>query len=164
LCALGVMGLQLLGPLLISVAIDRCLLNRPRASWVDPWLAPNVTAGLRLLSLGYLAVLILNFGLESLQAYLAQWSGQKAMLRLRRLFEHMQNIDISFYDANPVGRLVTRLTTDVEALSEIFSNGIVGMLANLMMMAFFLFGMLALNARMTLLLGAILPVFVVLTI
>ena len=112
------MGLQILGPLLISAAIDRYLLNRPRASWVDPWLAPNVTAGLRLLSLGYLAVLILNFGLESLQAYLAQWSGQNAMLDLRRrLFEHLQNIDISFYDAHPVGRLVTRLTTDVEALS-----------------------------------------------
>jgi ATP-binding cassette subfamily B protein len=63
-----------------------------------------------------------------------------------------------------VGRLVTRLTTDVEALSEIFSDGIVGIMANLVMVVFFLAGVLTLSPRLTLVLAAVLPVFVVLTI
>ena len=164
-CAVGVMTLQILGPLLISVAIDRYLLAGQKAGWLNAFLPKGAGEGLRVLSFAYLLVLLLNFAFETVQAYLAQWTGQKAMLELRRrLFDHLQDLEIPFYDANPVGRLVTRVTNDVEALSEIFSNGIVGMLANLMMMLFFLLGMMTLNARLTLLLAGILPIFIVLTV
>ncbi len=87
------------------------------------------------------------------------------MADLRDLvFAHLQRLEIAFYDSNPAGRLVTRVTTDVEALGELFSNCIVGILANLLMVVFFLAAMSALSTRLTLTLAATLPVFAAMTI
>jgi ATP-binding cassette subfamily B protein len=76
----------------------------------------------------------------------------------------LQQLNVAFFDANPVGRLVTRVTTDVEALSELFSNGVVGLIANLVMVVFFLGAMLFLSARLTMILAFLLPVFLTLTV
>ena len=66
------------------------------------------------------------FVLEFLQTYFMQWTGQKVMFDLRsQIFRHLQRMHVGFYDKNPVGRLVTRVTTDVDALNEMFTSGVV---------------------------------------
>jgi ATP-binding cassette, subfamily B, multidrug efflux pump len=92
-------------------------------------LAADRWRGIGLLSACYLGVLLLACVAQSFQSYLAAWSGERAMANLRQqLFEHLQQLDIAFFDSNPAGRLVTRVTTDVESLSEMFSGGIVGVM------------------------------------
>lgn len=162
-CAIADMGLQVLGPLAISIAIDRYFMGR--TSTLGAWLPQERGQGLVFVSIAYLAILVLACGVQSAQTYLAGWSGERAMADLReRLFSHLQRLDIAFFDHNPVGRLVTRVTTDVEALSEMFSGGIVGVAANLVMTVFFLAVTLRISGRLTLILTVILPVFVGLTI
>jgi ATP-binding cassette subfamily B protein len=163
LCAVADIGLQILGPLVISLAIDKYF-TTPRRAEVAAWLPAEAGSGLALLSGAYLAILLAVGAVQTLQAYLAVRTGQLAMAELREcLFAHLQRLDIAFYDNNPAGRLVTRLTNDVEALSELFTNGIVGLMANLVMVVFFLLAMLNLSPRLTLILGLILPAFVTLT-
>ena len=166
LCAVASMILQILGPLVISVAVDRYFTARAPQSFIwNTWLPAGRSQGLFQLSIIYLAILVATCLVQALGAYLAEWTGQKAMADLRHtLFEHLQQLEIAFFDGNPIGRLVTRVTTDVEALSEIFADGIVGVLANLAMIVFFLAGMFTLNLRLTLILAALLPVFVGLTV
>ena len=164
-CALGATVLQIANPLVISLAIDAYFLHhRLGRTRFGLRLPADPGHGLVLLSIAYLAGLVLSLGFESVQGYLAQWTGQKAMADLRRkLLAHLHQLAINFYDVTPSGRLVTRLTTDVEALSDLFSNGIVSILANVVMTLFFLAGIVQLNGRLSLVLGAILPLFVVLT-
>ena len=166
LCAIADMGLQILGPLVISIAVDHYFIGRvPVTQRFTSWLPAERGRGLLLLSELYLAVLAATCLVQVLQAYLALWTGQMAMADLRgRLLRHLQELDIAFYDRNPVGRLVTRVTTDVEALSELFSNGIVGVLANLVMVIFFLAGMFTLSVRLTLTLAVLVPIFGGLTV
>ena len=69
-------------------------------------------------------VLVGIFVLEFAQTYIMQYVGQRAMFDLRRqLMEHLQRLDVAFFDRNPVGRLVTRVTTDVDVLNDFFSSG-----------------------------------------
>lgn len=165
LCAVADIGMQVLGPLVVSVAIDRYFDPHPRPRFgVSSWLPADPVHGMAVLAGAYLLILLATCGVQALQAYLAVWTGQRAMAALRdRIFAHLQRLDIAFYDTNPAGRLVTRVTNDVEALSELFSNGIVGVMANLVMVIFFLAAMLALSARLTLMLALVLPAFLALT-
>jgi ATP-binding cassette, subfamily B, multidrug efflux pump len=158
--------LQILNPLILSVAIDIYFLKHAVASHLLTSHLPAAPRnGLFLLSSLFLVVLLASLLMESVQNYLAQWTGQMAMADLRRkLVQKLHALPISYYDITPVGRLVTRVTTDVEALSDLFSNGIVSILANVVMTLFFLLAMLQLSAPMTLVLAAILPLFIVLTI
>jgi ATP-binding cassette subfamily B multidrug efflux pump len=81
-----------------------------------------------MLAAAYLVILILASLAQTLGAYWANWTGEKAMADLRaRVFAHMQELDLAFFDSNPAGRLVTRITTDVEALSEMFSDASSGL-------------------------------------
>ena len=72
--------------------------------------------------------LIVTFALEYIQTYTMQWTGQKVMFDLRKqIFRHLQHMHVGFFDKNPVGRLVTRVTTDVDALNELFTSGFVAL-------------------------------------
>src|ERR1700693_1658918 len=114
---------------------------------------------LYLLSIG--AALLCDFG----EQYLMQWVGQKAMFDLRReLMAHLQRLDIAFFDRNPVGRLVTRLTTDVDALNELFASGLLMILGDLLMLLFVIAAMLNLSPGMTGLLLAVMPLVVLVTV
>ena len=157
--------LQVLNPLILSVAIDVYFLRHPAHTQLLLRLLPaSPERGVALLAVLFFFVLVLSLLTESAQNYLAQWTGQVAMADLRRqLMRHLHHLPISYYDTTPVGRLVTRLTTDVEALSDLFSNGIVSILANILMTLFFLSAMLRLNAHMTLVLACVLPFFIALT-
>ncbi len=73
----------------------------------------------------YLGPLVFSYLLEFVQTYLMQWTGQKVMFDMRsQIFRHIQSMHVSFFDRNPVGRLVTRLTSDVDALNEMFTSGV----------------------------------------
>jgi len=107
--------LQALGPLLTKIAVDRYLQPEPAQgfTWIDPLLPVDPWTGLTRVGLLYIGVLIGTFISEFAQMYLMQYTGQLAMFDLRRqLMAHLQRLDLAFFDRNPVGRLVTRVTTD----------------------------------------------------
>jgi len=165
ICSLTSTLLQVLNPLIVSVAIDVYFLRRsPKLAMLAGRLPHDASRGILLLSELYLAGILLNLLIDSSQNYLAQWTGQMAMCELRRrLMRHLHRLPVSYFDVTPVGRLVTRLTTDVEALNDLFANGVVALLANLATTVFFLALLFWISWRMTLVLAAVIPIFLVLT-
>src|SRR5208283_3922854 len=96
--------------------------------------------GIAQISAIYLGVLLLAFLFEFTQTYMMQWTGQKVMFDLRsQLYRHLQRMDIAFFDKNPVGRLVTRVTTDVDALNEMFTSGVVSIVEDVFVLLGILF-------------------------
>src|SRR5271166_3231961 len=120
-------GADVLGPYLTKVAIDKYLANRTEAhSLLDPFLSSQPLVGIAQISAIYIGLLLVSFLFEFTQSYIMQWVGQKVMFDLRaQIFRHLQRLHISFFDHNPVGRLVTRVTSDVDALNEMFTAGVV---------------------------------------
>ena len=159
--------LQVLGPLLTRLAVDRYLapVGSKATSGIESWFSPDPWTGITQLSALYLAVLLLGLLFEFGQTYLMQWTGQRAMFDLRReLMEHLQRLDIAFFDRNPVGRLVTRVTTDVDVLNELFSSGLVAIAGDLLMLSFVVAVMFRLSPGMTLVLLAVMPLVVLTTV
>lgn len=159
--------LQIIGPLLTKLAVDKYLVPSHRAATfplLDHWLSQNPWTGLGQISAIYLGVVILGFFFDFGQTYLMQWTGQKAMFDLRReLMEHLQRLDVAYFDKNPVGRLVTRVTTDVDVLNDLFASGLVTIVGDLLMLCFVLFAMFRLSPGMTGLMLAVMPVVVLVT-
>ncbi len=154
---------EVLGPLLTKVAVDKYLVPAPGSSAgiLDPYLSPEPLRGIAEISLLYLCVLAAGLVTGFLQTYAMQWTGQHAMFDLRRqLMAHLQKLDLAFFDRNPAGRLVTRVTTDVDALNELFASGLVTILGDLLMLSFVVAAMLRLSPGMTLLLLAVTPLVV----
>jgi ATP-binding cassette subfamily B protein len=118
---------------------------------VDDHLVPRVLDGLGLLALYYLGTLVLESALRFSEVYVLEATGQRIIHDLRlRIFRHLQDQSASFYDRNPVGRLVTRVTTDVEALNEMFSSGVVSILADLAKVSAIVIILWRLDARLML--------------
>jgi ATP-binding cassette, subfamily B, multidrug efflux pump len=158
-------ALQVCGPLLTKIAVDRYLVPVPGqiTTPIDGYLAADRWTGLTQVSLLYLGVLIGGFLSSFGQAYIMQYTGQRAMFDLRReLMTHMQRLDIAFFDRNPIGRLVTRVTTDVEVLNELFASGLVTILGDVLTLAFIIAIMFRLSPALTGIMLAVMP-FVVLT-
>jgi len=159
-------AVQVLGPLLTKMAIDRYLApnGEPLRTPFDAFLSTNPWTGLGQLSIIYLLSLAVGMLCDFGEQYIMQWVGQKAMFDLRRqLMDHLQRIDVAFYDRNPVGRLVTRLTTDVDALNELFSSGLLMILGDLLILSFVMLAMLRLSPGMTGFLAAVMPLVVLVT-
>src|SRR5438067_876498 len=157
---------QVAGPLLTKLAIDRYLApsNPPAPSLLDPWLASGVRTGLMQISALYFLAIFIGFLCDFAQTYVMQRTGQLAMFGLRReLMEHLQRLDISYFDCNPVGRLITRVTTDVVALNEMWSSGLVAVLGDFFALSFVLVAMLRLSPGLTLFMLAVLPLVVLAT-
>jgi ATP-binding cassette subfamily B protein len=158
--------LQVVGPLLTLIAIDRYL--RPvRAHAGGPLaglLSANPWAGLAQISTLYLLVVLASFLIEFAQSYLMQWTGQRAMLDLRRdLMAHLQRLDLAYYDRTPTGRMVTRVTSDVDALNELLASGVVTILGELLTLTFVAAAMFRLSTGLTLVLLALLPLLLAVT-
>jgi len=152
--------LQVLSPLLTRVAVDKYI--RPGAHGfstpIDWWLPADPWSGLTRVALLYLAVLAGTFVTEFAQTCLMQWTGQLAMFDLRKqLMEHLQGLDLAFYDQNPVGRLVTRVTTDVDVLNDLFASGLVTILGDLLVLGFIMAIMFQLSPLLTGILLAAMP-------
>jgi ATP-binding cassette subfamily B multidrug efflux pump len=159
--------LQVLGPLLTKMAVDRYL--APASSQLktplDPYLSADPWVGLAQISVLFLLAMLGAFVFDFGQSYLMQWTGQHAMLDLRRqLMAHLQRLDLSFYDRTPVGRMLTRVTTDVDALNELLASGLVTIAGDVLTLSFVVIVMLKLNVAMTLLLLAVMPAVVVVTV
>src|SRR5262245_5106392 len=158
--------LQVAGPLLMKLAIDRYLAPTPEASSTrfDQWLSADPWTGLAQVSILYLAVVVGVLFMEFGQTYLMQRTGQYAMFDLRRdLMAHLQRLDVRFYDRNPVGRLVTRVTTDADVLNELFSSGLVTILGDLLVISFVVVAMFRLSPGLTLIMLAVMPLVVFFT-
>jgi len=164
-CLLVNAVLQIVGPLLTKLAVDKYLVPQAVASPLDRFLSPSAWTGITQISILYLTVLVATLCIEFAQSYLMQWTGQRAMFDLRRqLMTHLQKLDVAFYDRHPVGRLVTRVTTDVDVLNELFSSGIVSIIADVAMLSFVLIAMLNLSPALTGILLAVTPLVVLATI
>jgi ATP-binding cassette subfamily B multidrug efflux pump len=120
-------GSQLLGPYITKVAIDRYIAN-------------GDIEGLDLMAVTYLGNVFLGFIFLFVQTYTTEYSGQRAMQDLRiEIFTKLQRQDLSYFDRNPVGRLMTRTINDVETLNDLFGTGVVGLVADV----FIVFGIAA---------------------
>lgn len=142
---LATAGLALVGPLLTQRALDLAV--------------PAGDVGMLLrLALLALAALVLEFGCDYGQAYLTAWMGQRVMADLRlALFRHLQRLSVQFFDRNPVGRLMTRVTNDVETLNELFSSGVVTVFGDLFSLVAIVGLMLVLDWRLALVAFAVIP-------
>src|ERR1700728_3926674 len=154
---------DVLGPYLTKVAIDRYLAPaKGVTSGVWRWLSPRPLTGIAQIASIYVGLLVFSFLLEFLQTYYMQWTGQKVMFDLRsQIFRHLQRMHVSFYDKNPVGRLVTRVTTDVDALNEMFTSGVVSIFEDFFVLAGILGIMLCMNWKLALITFAVLPFIVI---
>jgi len=151
---------DVLGPFLTMVAIDRYLAPAAHApSLLTRWLSPRPLTGIAQIAGIYVGLITFSFLLEYLQTYFMQWAGQMVMFDLRsQIFRHLQRMHIGFFDKNPVGRLVTRVTTDVDALNEMFTSGVVSIFEDVFVLAGILAIMLCVNWKLALITFAVLPV------
>jgi ATP-binding cassette subfamily B protein len=151
---------DVMGPFLTKVAIDKYLSSGPNSQgFLDSWLSPNAWTGISQLALLYVGALLISFVMEFLQTYMMQWTGQKVMFDLRKqIFRHLQHMHIGFFDKNPVGRLVTRVTSDVDALNEMFTAGVVAIFEDIFVLAGIIIIMLRMKWWLALISFAVLPI------
>src|SRR5262245_29500928 len=144
-------GAQLAQPYLIKVAIDR-------------YIAAGQLAGLGRLAILFLAVLVVSFAAEYVQTWTMQMTGQRIMFDLRMaIYGHLQRLDLTYYDRNPVGRLMTRVTSDVDILNDLFTSGVVTVFGDVFLLAGIMVVMLWMNWRLALVAFAVLPLIVLVT-
>ena len=158
-------GSDVLGPYLMMMAIDKYLAARPGGHFIlDGFLSAEPKIGIAQIGAIFLGVLLLGFLFEFLQTYLMLWTGQKVMFDLRsQIYRHLQRMDIAFFDRNPVGRLVTRVTTDVDALNDMFTSGVVSVVEDVFVLLLILGIMLHKEWRVALIAFAVLPLIIVAT-
>jgi ATP-binding cassette, subfamily B, multidrug efflux pump len=150
-------------PYLTKTAIDKYLSSASgqNHSIFDRFLSSSPLVGIGQLGAVYFALLLVSFGLEYTQIYLMQWTGLKVMFDLRsQIFRHLQHMHIGFFDKNPVGRLVTRVTTDVDALNEMFTTGVIAIFEDVFVLVFILAIMLKMKWWLALIAFAVLPLIV----
>ncbi|UCG75580.1 MAG: ATP-binding cassette domain-containing protein [Gemmatimonadota bacterium] len=139
-------GLELVGPWLTKLAIDDAI---PEADY----------RLLIVLAVVYALALALSAALEYARTLLTTWIGQRVMKDLRgEIFSHLQRLQLSYFDRNPVGRTMTRVTSDVEVLNEMFTSGVVTIFGDVFTVLFIVGAMLALDWRLALVTFAVLPV------
>ncbi len=145
---LGGVAAEIAQPYLVKLAID----NYINVKNPDP-------GGLELLLLAYLGVVVCAFALNYGQAYLLQYIGRTVIFDLRmKVFTHLQSLSLSFFDRNPVGRLVTRVCHDTEAINQLFSQVIVQSLRDIFVIAGVLTVMFQLDTRLAFLSMGVVPV------
>jgi ATP-binding cassette, subfamily B, multidrug efflux pump len=138
-------ALELVGPLLTRVALDRAI---PEGD----------TSLLLLLGVSFGAALLLAFVLEAAQTLLTTWLGQHVMFDLRgQIFGHLQRLPLSYYDRNPVGRTMTRVTSDVEVLNELFSSGVVAIFGDIFTLLLIVTAMFLMDWQLALVTMTVMP-------
>ena len=141
---------QLAPPYLVKIAIDQ-------------YIAQGDIAGINQIGLAYLAVLVASFSLEYGQTYMMQMIGQRIMFDMRmQIYAHLQRLDLAFYDRNPVGRLMTRVTTDVDVINDLFTSGVVAAFGDLFMLVGIMVTLLWMDWRLALIAFSVLPLIVML--
>ena len=143
--------LQLAQPYLTKVAIDQ-------------YIATGDLRGLDWIATAFLAILFGSFLLEFVQIWLLQMTGQRIMFDMRmQIYRHLQRLDVQFYDRNPVGRLMTRVTTDVDVLNDLFTSGVVSIFGDVFTLAGIMIVLVAMDWRLALIAFSVLPLIVLVT-
>ena len=137
--------LGVVGPYLTKIALDEAI--------------PQGDGGqLAFLAIIFLVATVLIFVFQYAQALVTTWLGQRVMYDLRtQVFRKLQQLDLAFYDRNPVGRLMTRITSDVETLNELFSSGVVTVFGDLFILFFIVAAMLQMDVELALVTFSVLP-------
>jgi ATP-binding cassette subfamily B multidrug efflux pump len=143
--------LQLAQPYLMKLAIDR-------------YIAEGNLAGVNRIAIAFFFILVGSFILEYVQTWTLQMTGQRIMCDMRlQIYRHLQRIDLQFYDRNPVGRLMTRVTTDVDVLNDMFTAGVVSIFGDIFTLAGIMIVLVTMDWRLALVTFAVLPLIVVVT-
>ena len=147
----GLSVLQLAPPYLAKVAIDAHIIT-------------GELDGLDTLAFLFLGVLVLSYVLEYAQTYILQMTGQRIIFDLRmRIQEHLQRLDVAFFDRNPVGRLMTRVTTDVDALNDLFASGVVSAFRDIFMLGGIAIVLVVMDWRLAIVALSVLPLIALVT-
>jgi len=143
--------MQLAQPYLTKLAIDRHILT-------------GDLTGFEQIALLFLVILLASFVLEYIETYTMQMMGQRIMFDLRmEIYEHLQRLDIRFYDRNPVGRLMTRVTTDVDALNDLFASGVISVFRDVVLLVGIMVVLLWMDWRLAVVAFSVLPLIVLVT-
>lgn len=151
-CLMAGSGVSEIQPYLMGFAIDRYIQYKDISGL-------NWIAALYILTI----ILVLVFGF--FQAWLISVMGQKIMYDLRmQIVRHLQTMDVAFFDKNPVGRLMTRVTSDVDALNELFTSGVISVFEDICKLSWIMVVLFALNYKLALVMFSILPLLVLATL
>ena len=143
--------MQLALPYLTKLAIDRHVVT-------------GDLAGLWEIAAAFLLILAGSFALEYVETYAMGMTGQRIMFDLRmEIYEHLQQLDVAFYDRNPVGRLMTRVTTDVDAINDLFASGVISVVRDVFMLAGIMVVLLWMDWRLAAVTFAVLPLIALVT-
>jgi ATP-binding cassette subfamily B protein len=144
-------GAALAQPYLVKIAIDR-------------YIATGRLEGLDRLAAVYLAILVAAFAAEYVQTWTMQLTGQRIMFDLRMgIYEHLQRLDVRYYDRNPVGRLMTRVTSDVDVLNDLFTSGVVTIFGDVFTLIGIMVVLLGMDWRLALVTFSVLPLIALVT-
>jgi len=139
-------GFYLIGPHLIKIAIDEYIMKKDMG-------------GLSFIALVYLFILVFGFLMKFFHTYIMQIIGQKVMYDMRmEIFTHLQGFSVSFFNRNPVGRLITRVTTDVDALNELFASGVVTIFGDIFTLLGIIVFLLYYNVKLALITFSVVPI------
>jgi ATP-binding cassette, subfamily B, multidrug efflux pump len=139
---------QLVGPFLTKIAIDN-------------YITQGNFSGLQTIAIIFVIILVFQFVLNYTQQYLTAWIGQNVMYDIRvKIFSHLQNLPLSFFDKNPVGRMVTRVTNDVETLNNMLSSGVVAIFGDVFVLVGIIIVMLFIHWQLALLTFTVLPLII----
>ncbi|MCZ6776488.1 MAG: ABC transporter ATP-binding protein [Ignavibacteria bacterium] len=140
-----VSGMEAVRPYFIKIAVDENIAN-------------GDGHGLLMTTLLFLGVMIFRGAIQYLNTYLTQWVGQRTIFDLRtQIFAHLQRLGLKFYDRNPIGRLITRVTNDIEVLNDMFSSGIVMTFSDIFTIIGILYFMFSMNWKLALISLSVLP-------
>lgn len=143
-------AMDLLGPFLTKISIDQ---------YIAPSHGRPHIGGLPLILALYLVSLVIGFVLKYAMNYMLQWVGQHVMYDMRTaIFNHLERLNLRFFDKNPVGRLITRLTGDVDALNDLLTQGVVSILGDSVTLVYIVAVMFLLNWKLAIFGLAVLPV------
>ena len=159
--------LQVLSSMLVIGVASLLQVSSPYLTKVgiDNYIVHGDLAGLNKVVLVYVAIILVGFLLGYLQTYIMQLTGQRIMFDLRlEIFTHLQNLPLSFFDKNPVGRLMTRVTTDVDVLNELFTAGVVTLLGDVLVLLGIVAILFVLNAKLALVAFSVIPLLFLITI
>jgi ATP-binding cassette subfamily B multidrug efflux pump len=143
-------------PSLIAMAVDNYIVAE-RAPF-SGWTIDQRLQGLTTIVLIYLGLRVLNFGLRYGYTYLVSWLGQHVIYDIRKeIFTKVQRLHLGFFDRTPVGRLLTRITSDVDAIQQMMTNGVVGLVADVGLIAGLMVYMFTINWQLALITLAVMP-------
>ncbi|MDF1546146.1 MAG: ABC transporter ATP-binding protein, partial [bacterium] len=132
---------------------------------IDDHILTSDYEGFRMVIIKYLIVVAIVFGTSFVQIYWTAWLGQKVQHDIRmRVFRHIQRLHLGYFDRNPVGRLVTRVTNDINTLNELFSSGVVAVLGDIFMLLLIVSSLLYLNWQLALITFVTLPILIWVTL